>query len=50
MAALRGPPPPGIWLRGGNGATAAVEAVRRRHQAEIVAAAASGDVAYVEGW
>ena len=50
MAALRGPPPLVIWLRGGNSATAAVEAVLRRHHREIAAVAAGGRVACVEIW
>ena len=36
MAALRGPPPEVIWLRGGNRPTAAVEAALRRHHAAIL--------------
>lgn len=31
MAALFGPPPKVVWLRGGNRPTAAVEALLRRH-------------------
>jgi predicted nuclease of predicted toxin-antitoxin system len=31
MAALYGPPPKVIWLRGGNRPTAAIEALLRRH-------------------
>ena len=50
MAALRGPPPLVIWLRGGNSSTAAVETALRRHHREIVAAATGGRVACVEVW
>ena len=37
MAALYGPPPKVIWLRGGNRPTATVEALLRRH-AELIMA------------
>ena len=50
MAALHGPPPLVIWLRGGNSATVEVETVLRRHHAGIVAAATGGDVACIEVW
>lgn len=48
MAALDGPPPLVIWLRGGNSTTSAVEAVLRRHHAAIVAAADEGELACLE--
>ncbi len=37
MAALYGPPPKVIWLRGGNRSTAAIEALLRRHADLIMA-------------
>lgn len=40
LAALRGPPPKIVWLRGGNFSTAAIEATLRTHSEAIVALAA----------
>jgi predicted nuclease of predicted toxin-antitoxin system len=48
MAALYGPPPKVIWLRGGNRPTAAVEALLRRHADVIRAFAADDDAACLE--
>lgn len=48
MAARRGAPPLVIWLRGGNSATSAVEAVLRARRADIIAAAENGQTACVE--
>ena len=48
MAALFGPPPKVVWLRGGNRATAAVEALLRHHADLIRAFAVEDDAACLE--
>ena len=44
LAALRGPPPKVVWLRGGNSATAAVETTLRNH-AEAIEALVADEIA-----
>ena len=44
LAALRGPPPKVVWLRGGNSATAAVETTLRTH-AEAIEALVADEIA-----
>ena len=48
MAALYGPPPKVVWLRGGNRPTAAVEALLRRHAALLAAFADDDEAACLE--
>ena len=48
MAALLGPPPKVIWLRGGNRPTAAVARMLRRQAAAIAAFAEDGGAACLE--
>lgn len=48
MAALHGPPPKVIWLRGGNRTTAAVEARLRRHAGLIITMANDPETACLE--
>lgn len=50
MAALRGPPPKVIWLRGGNRPTAAVEAALRRHHTAIFLFAQDPEAVWLELW
>ena len=49
MATLRGAPPLVVWLKGGNSATAAVEAALRARHADILATEGAG-AAVVEVW
>jgi predicted nuclease of predicted toxin-antitoxin system len=48
MAALRGPPPKVVWLRGGNRPTAAVEASLRRHAGTLRTFSDDADAACLE--
>ena len=48
MAALYGPPPKVVWLRGGNWSTAAVEAMLRRAHALLLDFARDEDAACLE--
>ena len=48
MAALYGPPPKVVWLRGGNRTTPAVEATLRRHAGLLSAFAADREAACLE--
>lgn len=48
MAALHGPPPKVIWLRGGNRPTPAVEALLRRHAPILRAFGDDPDAACLE--
>jgi predicted nuclease of predicted toxin-antitoxin system len=48
MAALYGPPPKVVWLRGGNRSTAAVEALLRRHADLLRAFARDPEAACLE--
>ena len=48
MAALYGPPPKVVWLRGGNRPTAAVEALLRRHAELIIAFSTDPEAACLE--
>ena len=48
MAALLGPPPKVVWLRGGNRPTPAIEETLRRHHALLLDFARSDDAACLE--
>ncbi|MGB8398521.1 DUF5615 family PIN-like protein [Bradyrhizobium sp.] len=48
MAALLGPPPKVIWLRGGNQSTAAISTLLRRHAELIVAFGNDDDAACLQ--
>lgn len=48
MAALHGPPPKVIWLRGGNRPTGAIESILRRHHSLIRDFVGEDEVACLE--